>query len=76
MFVPDCRPWYAKVCWPADFHRKELKQMRVRGETKLLGKNVNLENVGKVLRTNATDRRETDGREFIVDSLMDWKPVR
>ena len=39
---------------------------------KLSGRKVNLENVNKVLRTSASDRRETDGREFVVDFLMDY----
>ena len=68
-------PWYAKVCWPGDFVSTELKETSVRGRTKLSGRNINLEDVGKVLRTSASDRRETDGREYVVDSLVDWKPV-
>ena len=40
------------------------------------GRKINLENVGKVLRTSARNRRKTDGRECIVDSLMDLKPVK
>ena len=50
--------------------------MSVREGIKLLGKNTNLENVGKVPRTGASDRRKTDGREFVVESLMGWKPVK
>ena len=46
--------------------------MTVRGGVKLSGRKVNLENVNKVLRTSASDRRETDGREFVVDFLMDY----
>ena len=42
----------------------------------LSGRNINLANVGKVLRTSASDRRKPDGREFVVDSLMDWKPAK
>ena len=45
-------------------------------ERKLSGRNINLENVGKILRTSVSDRRETDRREFVVDLLMDWKPVK
>ena len=41
-----------------------------------MGRNINLENVGEVLRTGASDRRKIDGREFVVDKLMDWKPVK
>ena len=37
---------------------------------KLSGGNINLENVNKVMRTSASDIRKTDGREFVVDSLM------
>ena len=37
---------------------------------KLSGRNINLENVNKVLRTGASDIRKTDRREFVVDSLM------
>ena len=46
--------------------------MTDRGEVQLSGRKVNLENVSKVLRTSASDRRETDGREFVVDFLMDY----
>ena len=53
-----------------------MKQTSVRGGTKLSGRNINPKNVGEVLRTGASDRRKTDGREFVVDSLMDWKPVK
>ena len=56
--------------------RRDLKQTSVRGGTVLSGRNINLENVGKVLRTSASDRRKPDGREFVVDSLMDWKPAK
>ena len=56
--------------------RRDLKQRSVRGGTVLSGRNINLANVGKVLRTSASDKRKTDGREFVVDSLMDWKPVK
>ena len=41
----------------------------------MLGRTINAENVGEILRTYASDRRETEGRKFAVDSLMDWKPV-
>ena len=36
-----------------------------------MGRNINLENVGRVLKIGASDRRKTDGRQFVVDSLMD-----
>ena len=50
-----------------------MKQTSVGGgtEMKLSGRNLNLENDGKVLRTSVSDRRKTDGRQFVVDSLMD-----
>ena len=41
-----------------------------------MGRNINLENVGKVLMTGASDRRKAAGRDFVVDSFMDWKPVK
>ena len=50
--------------------RRDLKQTSVRVGTKLLGRNINLENVGRVLKIGASDRRKTDGREFVLDSLM------
>ena len=53
-----------------------MKRTSVRRKTKLSARHTNLENVGKVLRTGASDRRKTEGREFVVDSLMDWKPVK
>ena len=53
-----------------------MKQTSVRGGTKLSGRNINLENIGKVLRIGASDRRRTDGRKFVVYSLMDWKPAK
>lgn len=34
-------------------------------------RNVNLENVGRALRTGDSDRRETDGREFLVHTLLE-----
>ena len=46
-----------------------MKQTSVRGATKLSGRNVKLENFGKALMTGASDRRKTDGRGFVVDSL-------
>ena len=52
--------------------RRDLKQTIVRGGTKLSGRNINLENVSKVLRTGVSDKRRTDGREFVVDFLMDY----
>ena len=45
--------------------RRDLKQTSVRVGTKLLGRNINLENVGRVLKIGASDRRKTDGREFM-----------
>ena len=42
----------------------------------MLGKNINLESVSKVLRTGSSDRRKTDGIESVVDSLMYWKLVK
>ena len=53
-----------------------MKQTSVREGTKLSERNINLENVGKVLWTGVSDRRKTDGGEFVVDSLMDWKPMK
>ena len=38
-------------------------------------RNINPGNVSKELRTCASSRGETDGREFDLDSLMDWHPV-
>ena len=72
--VPDC---WALVCkstlasWLCD-DKRDLKQTSVRGGVKLSGKNTNLENVGNVSKTGASDRRKTDGREFcswFVDGL-------
>ena len=40
----------------------------------LSGRNINLENVGKLLRTSASYKRER--RQFAVDSVTDWKPVK
>ena len=53
-----------------------MKLTSVTGGTKLSGRYVNLENVGKVLRTGPGDRRKTDRKEIVTDSLMDWKPVK
>ena len=53
-----------------------MKQTNVRGGIEPLGRNINLENVGKVLMTGASDRRKAAGRDFVVDSFMDWKPVK
>ena len=43
--------------------------------TKLSGRNTYLEDVSKVLRTLLSNRKETDGGTFVVDSLRDWKPM-
>ena len=55
------------------YGRRDLKQTSVRGGAELSGSNTNLEDVSKVLRTQASNRRETD--VCVVDSLTDWKPV-
>ena len=71
-------PWYAKKYWPARwlcFDRMDLKQTSNRWETKLLEKNINLEDISKVLRACASNKRETDRGTFVADSLTDWKPV-
>ena len=76
--VPDCGSLVYKRTFSTRhfIDRKDLKQTVVRGGTKLTGRNIHFENVGKVLKTGASDRRKTDGREFVADSLMDWKPVK
>ena len=55
-----------------------MKQTSVRGGTKLSGRNINLENVGKVLRTSNSDGGVCveraggggggDEREFVADT--------
>ena len=47
--------------------------MTVRGGAEFSGSNTNPEGVSKVLRIQASHRRETD--VFVADSLRDWKPV-
>ena len=76
-FVPDCRAVVCKslLAWWLRIDR-DLKETSVRGGTKLSRRNINLQNVGKALRTGASDRRKPDGRERVVDSLMDWKPMK
>ena len=51
--------------------KKNLKQTSVGGGTELLGRNINLENTGKVLRTCASNRRKADGRvsSWFTDGL-------
>lgn len=39
------------------------------------GGNINRKGVSRAVRTRASNRRETGGRKFVVDSLIDWKPV-
>lgn len=41
----------------------------------LSGGNINHKGVSRTVRTKASNRRETGGRKFVVDSLIDWKPV-
>ena len=36
----------------------------------MLGRNINLENVGKALRASASDTRKTDGREFVYQATF------
>ena len=56
------------------FDRSDLKQS-IRGGTKLSRRNINLEDVSTVLRTQPSNRRETDGGMDVVDSVTDWKPM-
>ena len=55
---PDCRALAYKSALASGLciDRRDLKQTSVRGETKLSERNTNLENVGEVLRTSASDR--------------------
>ena len=60
----------------SSYKRTDTKQTGVRGGTELSGRNTNAESVGKgILRTRASDIRETGGEQFAVDSLVDWKPA-
>ena len=51
-------PWYAKECWPDDLVLTEgiWNRRSIRGEAELSGRNVNLEDVTRVLRTCAIRR--------------------
>ena len=61
-FVPDGR---ALVCCSMlasglCVDKRNLKQMSVRGGTKLSGRNINLENVGKVLTMPGTEEKRME----------------
>ena len=54
---------------------RDLKQTGIRDlKNELSGRNMNLENVDKVLRICASNRREADGGESVVDLLIGRKP--
>ena len=57
-FVPDCRVLEYKrtLAGRLCIGRRDLKQPSVRGGAKLSGRNINLENVVKVLRTVPSER--------------------
>ena len=50
--------------------------MGIRGGTELSERTINPENVGMVLRPTPVTEKGTRGKDFVVDSLMDWKPVK
>ena len=77
-FAPDCRAlaYKSTLAGRLRIDGRDLKQTSVREGTKLSGRNINLESPGKVLRTDASNRRKADGRMFVVDSLMGWKLVK
>ena len=58
------------------FDRKDLKQMSVRGETELSGRNINTEDVSKVfgIRLSQSQKRNR-WKKLVVDSSTDWQPV-
>ena len=60
MFVPGSRTLTRKTALARspDFDRRDLKETSVRGRTELSGRNVNLVDVCKGLRTRASNRRE------------------
>ena len=47
------------VCQLICIDRRDLKHTSFRGGAKLSGRNINLENVGKVLRTSAKREKES-----------------
>ena len=58
------------------FDRRDLKQMSVRGETELSGRNINTEDVSKVLGTRLSQSQKGNRwKKLVVDSSTDWQPV-
>ena len=58
------------------FDRRDLKQMSVRGETELSGRNINTEDVSKVSGTRLSQlQKRNRWKRLVVDSLTDWQPV-
>ena len=58
------------------FDRRDLKQMSVRGETELSGRNINTEDVSKVLGTRLSQSQKRNRwKKLVVDSSTDWQPV-
>ena len=58
------------------FDRRDLKQMSVRGETELSGRNINTEDVSKVSGTRLSQlQKRNRWKKLVVDSLTDWQPV-
>ena len=50
--------------------------MSVRGETELSGRNINTEDVSKVLGTRLSQlQKRNRWKKLVVDSLTDWQPV-
>ena len=50
--------------------------MNVRGETELSGRNINTEDVSKVLETRLSQSQKRNRwKKLAVDSLTDWQPV-
>ena len=50
--------------------------MSVRGETELLGRNINTEDVSKVLGTRLSQSQKGNRwKKLVVDSLTDWETV-
>ena len=50
--------------------------MSVRGETELLGRNINTEDVSKVLETRLSQSQKRNRwKKLVVNSSTDWQPV-
>ena len=73
-FVPDCRSLTCKksIGQMTCFDRRGSKQTSIKGGTELSERHINVEDVSQAPRTQGSNKRETDGKQFMANT--DWKP--